>query len=174
MKADKQRKLLQLLSTGRYSAAAGGDILSHFSTWGKPRAVPKVLRSYPSNGYKQYLVYLDRKAITTLGHVLVWLQHKGAFAAHLQINHKDGNKQNNALSNLELVTQKENAEHAVRMGLYKVGEECGRSKFTLGDVVVMRALWNTGDFTQQRLADIFSGSKAGVNHIIKRRVWKHV
>jgi len=36
-----------------------------------------------------------------------------------QINHKDGNKKNNILSNLEWVTQSENQKHAFKIGLNK-------------------------------------------------------
>ena len=52
----------------------------------------------------------------------------------IQVNHKDGNKLNNNLSNLEWVTHKENVQHAFKNGLMKFnpkkGEEHYNSIFT--------------------------------------------
>ena len=48
---------------------------------------------------------------------LVFFNHKTTF--ELCINHKDANKLNNKISNLEIVTQKENRDHAKILGLYK-------------------------------------------------------
>ena len=70
-----------------------------------------------SKGY-QYIDIRHTNSVIKLPkvHRLVML----AFVGHqegMQINHKDGNKFNNQLSNLEYVTQEENRIHALNNGL---------------------------------------------------------
>lgn len=53
-------------------------------------------------------------------HRFVWECHFGAITdKDLVINHKDGNKTNNCIANLELVTNQQNAIHAFQLGLRK-------------------------------------------------------
>jgi hypothetical protein len=54
-------------------------------------------------------------------HNLVAEAFIGRKPATLQVNHKDGNKDNNTAENLEYITQTENLRHAFRTGLMKIG-----------------------------------------------------
>lgn len=62
-----------------------------------------------------------------------------------EINHKDGNPGNNAVSNLEYVSHKENIRHAFRTGLVKMlGERHVRAKLTEEQVLHVLALRKSG------------------------------
>lgn len=45
-------------------------------------------------------------------HRVVWCWHNGAIPNGLVVNHKDYNRSNNLIDNLELLTQKENTEYS--------------------------------------------------------------
>lgn len=46
------------------------------------------------------------------------------------VNHIDGNPSNNAITNLEIVTQSENNLHAIQNGLMPIGENHGKAKYS--------------------------------------------
>ena len=64
-----------------------------------------------------------------------------------EVNHIDGNKQNNRADNLEWCTNKENIEHSIRTGLKKHCKGCSNilSKFTEEDVKFIRKNYKKRD-----------------------------
>lgn len=92
------------------------------------------------------------------------------------VNHKDGNKVNNHISNLEWVTPSENLKHAHKNGLKKttriLGEKSGKAKLTEIDVLTIRELGKTTSCKEISL--LYNMSKCNIYHILKRKGWKHV
>jgi hypothetical protein len=78
-----------------------------------------------------------------LAHRLVWIRFNGPIPEGMEINHKDGVKHNNRLSNLELVTSSKNKLHAFKLGLRKKlsGEQVGAAVFCSKEVRKLRAEW---------------------------------
>ena len=74
----------------------------------------------------------------SLVHSLVMRSFIGEYPDGKEVNHKDGNKENNSLSNLEYVTGAENVRHALVNGLYARGEAHGLSRLTEKEVLSIR------------------------------------
>lgn len=88
-----------------------------------------------------------------------------------QVNHIDGNKENNALSNLEWSSGSDNEKHAHRTGL-KTGRGSANSnaKLTAPQVLEIR---------ESREDDVTVAARLGVArstivNIRKRKTWKHI
>lgn len=70
------------------------------------------------NGYHQIQLWKDSKVVNKLVHILVWETFHGCTKpSNMDIDHIDGNKDNNRLDNLELVDRKENMRRAVELKL---------------------------------------------------------
>lgn len=68
-------------------------------------------------GYPIVKVSWRNRSATVYAHRLVWTVLRGPIPEGMEINHRDGDKQNNRPSNLELVTSRGNTQHALRTGL---------------------------------------------------------
>ena len=95
---------------------------------------------------------------------------------NLQINHKDLDKHNNRLSNLEWTTPKENIDHANMNGVLPYGESHGMSKLTEDQVeeickTISKGLYR-GIFTD--LASKFGVDINTVYDIAKGRSWTRI
>lgn len=91
---------------GNYSASNLGNI----------RNSNKVLKkSVKRNGYEYVVINVDGKWKGKYVHRLVWEVFNGPIPEGYEINHIDEDKSNNALSNLELVTHKQNCNHGTKV-----------------------------------------------------------
>lgn len=122
---------------GIYAAREDGEILSFKN--GKQ----VVLTGGRTSGYRAYSLRKDGVQYQLLGHRLI----AEAFIDNLdnkpQVNHKDGNKLNNAVSNLEWVTNSENSKHAYANGLTKITDEhLNKMRYSIGS---KRALFTKTD-----------------------------
>ena len=79
----------------------------------------KILKGWSSFGYRVVNVCINGESRKYLVHVLVALAFIGERPTEpngqqYDVNHKDGNRDNNALSNLEYVTKSENIQHSYK------------------------------------------------------------
>lgn len=84
-------------------------------------------RKLSNSGYVMYNLSLGNKIqITMYAHRLVALAFIPNPENKPQVNHIDGNKLNNHISNLEWVTQEENMEHCMNSGLSSLSKPINR------------------------------------------------
>lgn len=91
------------------------------------------------------------------------------------INHKDGNKLNNDLDNLEWCDHLTNMRHAFSTGLANnTGSRNGMSKLDDSQVRLIKRMLDEG-ISQYKIARIIGGiSRSAVMNIKNRGQWKHV
>lgn len=120
------------------------------------------------NGYKQVTLKGKRQYI----HCLVMLTFSPEHTPERNyINHKDGNKANNRVENLEWCTPSENSFHAYDTGLRQRGENHPEAKLTFAQIQDIRVKYQNGE-TQQSIADQVGVCRQQVGKIVRfeRRV----
>lgn len=89
-----------------------------------------------------------------------------------QANHKDGDRYNNRLSNLEYISHRANYDHAIRLNLTCKGERNARAKLLESDVLEIRKLIPI--YGRKAVQLIYGVSATCIQYIDERRTWTHI
>lgn len=143
---------------------------------GKKRKPYKAAITKSRKGYLSVCMVVDGVKKTCRVHRIIWAARNGRIPSDLQINHKDCNKANNRIKNLEMVTLLENIQHGVENKCFNAmkGEENPFSKLTDKDVRSIRRMYATNKYLQDALASKFGVSRPTIGRVISRELWPHV
>ena len=88
-----------------------------------------------------------------------------------QVNHKDGNKHNNCVENLEWISNHDNSLHALHNGRMRIEEKHQFAKLTREQVMYIK---KHPEMSKHELAKMFNISVATIRDIRSGRTWKTV
>jgi hypothetical protein len=124
-------------------------------------------QTHGKNGYKYVTLYANNVGKKLYIHRLVAELYIPNPENKRTVNHIDGNKHNNALSNLEWNTDGENIKHA-----YDNGLNPGSSKLIHGDAETMYTRFMNGE-SMQLISESYSFNNVTVSNHIRQYVKKH-
>jgi hypothetical protein len=154
---------------GLYSVDESGNVYSTVTTTSRRMGI---LKPHIKNGYPAVNLFKDGKQKHHYIHRLV----AEAFVPNPdnlpEVNHKDCDKTNNQVSNLEWCDRHWNLQHSYDHGLKRTGETHGCARLTEDDVREIRAL--RGKVSGKEISQMFGVAQCTVSAIQLHRIWKGV
>lgn len=137
-----------------------------------------IMRPSNVNGYAAVRLRYKGRTERSLVHLHVLESFIGSRPTGMQINHKNGVRNDNRLENLEYCTPQQNIQHAYnvlnRTRKGAKGEANAKSKLTDEQVTTIRRLYSGGGRSQQSIADEFGVTQTMISKIVLKQFWKHL
>lgn len=132
---------------------------------------------YGGDNYQMVCLRVNNKPKNQYIHRLVATTFIGKPQGNMEVNHKDGDKKNNKVSNLEWVTSSENTRHAYKNGL--LNSKHARKKvigtnIKTGEKLIFNSITEAADYAGVSLSSV-SGCLRGRNGAVKSggHTWKY-
>lgn len=126
-----------------------------------------------SRGYHRVSMWAKGKGSFKKVHRLVAKAFLSQPSSLHEVNHKNSNRQDNTLQNLEWVTKSENTLHGFAYGFSSnVGVRNSQAKLTEEDVKEIRRL--SKHVVHGELATMFGVTRPTITRVVLRTNWKHV
>ena len=156
--------------------------LYQVSNLGRVKSLPKArssrvnfLKHRVDSGYARVSLSVNGKARNHSVHRLIAIEFIKNIDNLPVVNHIDGNKLNNSISNLEWVTSSENSLHAYRIGLMdQKGEAHASNKLINSDIPIIIEMYIKYNIHQKKIAACFNISQQQVSKIVTGIRWKHL
>lgn len=179
MKKETYKHILKAIDLGLYKADKKGNVYSCHKLgkrWGRKNSkatniyrkrslVKNTNKKFPHNAYFQLNINFNKKDKFVYAHHLIWIYFNRDFDYKLTINHKNRNKLDNRLCNLEELSFKENLKHYLQNGGRKKRKITPSVKKTILDLIKFG--WKHRDISKKFDISIAAISKLRNNEICK-------
>lgn len=162
----------QVSNTGKVRSCCNGGRIGGKGAW-RLRAL-----SANPDGYLKVRLYQGGKDMTQRVHTLVaqaFLPNPNGYGT---VNHKDGNKTNNVVDNLEWADRSEQMVHAYKLGLKKPvrGSKNSQAKLTDDDVRYIRSHYKrlSQEFGTVALGRKFGLTNAAIGKVVRGETYQNV
>jgi hypothetical protein len=193
---NEERAFLALLAIGVFSVDAEGRIWRHRRMIGGSRAgAPSYWRDLEestraetsSSGERRENSTTYLRVMFTTGegcerlsidaHRIVWMvRMQQDIPSALEVNHKNGNGEDNRPDNLEIVTGSGNVRHAMAVlgKMDRKGSKNSGAKLTEVQVLEIRGLCDSKAMAQTEVARRYGVSTRAIQQIATRETWAHL
>lgn len=130
-------------------------------------------QSKNNSGYLIVDLYRENKSKKFLVHRIVAEAFYGPINESMDVNHINGNKLDNRIENLEIVSHSANMKHAAALGLMRAPkrENHRNTKLTGMDIVHIRKLIQEKKLQIKQIAELFNVTPSTVSGIKAGRTW---
>lgn len=163
--SDKLPLFVDMLKSRGYYIGEDNHIRSNKGT-----LASKLMR----NGYYMTSSQYNGKTYYFMEHRVIWVWHNGAIPFGLVVNHKDFNRTNNALDNLELMTQKQNVEYSKCNQNPPRGEKSGRAKLSNKQASAIKTLSLVCGWSHSMIEKVTGVKAYNITRIVKGKRYPDV
>lgn len=149
-----------------------GDVYRTRGQGGRILKIPEKLKGtiLPS-GYKVISIKMNGHKKQCRINRVIWISAYGIPPDGYVVDHKNNDKLDNRLSNLQAITQKDNSTKAREDELYRVGDDSPQSKISGKEHKNIAEMYFFGNKTMKEIAQHYGLSQSRIQQIIREKEW---
>ena len=151
-----------------------GKVFATRGPGGIPLEEPKELEGTMLNGYRVVSIRNGAIKLQCRVHRIIWISQHGMIPEGYVVDHINNDKTDNRITNLQLLTSKDNSAKAAEDGMYRIGKDNPATKLDPELKGEIAWLYDHSDLSQRKLAEIYGVSKSRINQIIKEVGWTDI